>query len=551
MQKRLMFFSVLLFLLLQIPLLAQVADTVDVPSIDSQGPVDVLTRFIMGDTTTTGERNNINRVYRLKRGDIYLLSGRTYYYFPLRLIADDDESVQPPVIAPFPLADGSIPRISIEVNKDSYFKNLYIQGCSPTDQRNNSDRPLYIGPSEGVRLTIENCVVEAFKVAGIYNSGTKSSVFIKDCVWRNNNWSGVFTGQFFFNSATGTMDTISIVNSTFFCGSSYFLCTNRNYVGYVRFEHNTLFINHTNPFYAPYLNNAVIKNNIFFSPASCGETAFERQQGYYDWDGQRLSAGLSIDTIPTDIANTYGITDENRRINFSNNAYYWPQSVIDEMKAHSDVELPVWMNDRTLAFFNNDAQYPNLVQENNVEADPGYNSSVMQMVDSLVNYISVFRTLGSAHAYFYNPQGGGIFPARWPLPEDFSYTNSTLLTSADGGFPLGDLNWFPDKKAKWEEWTTDVENTLLVVPKEFSLVQNFPNPFNPTTNIQFSLPARGFTTLKVFDVLGSEVATLLNKEMIAGTHFVNFNAQKLTSGIYFYQLESGKLISVKKMMLIK
>lgn len=540
-----------LFLLSQLCLFAQVPDTVTVPNQDSQGPRDALTRFILGDTTATGERNNINRVYRLERGQIYFQTG--YFYaegFPLKLIGDGDMTLHPPVIAPFPLSDGSIPRITIYVYEDTHFRNLYFQGVAPTGQRNSADRPIAV-MGEGKRFTMNKCIVEGFRAAGVFNGGVNNSFFFNDNKWRNNNWSGVFTGQFFFNTGSGEvpLDTVSIVNNTFFLGSSYFMCTNRQFAKYVRFEHNTLFINHTNPFYAPYLSNADIKNNIFFSPASCGETEAERQQGYYDWDGEHLAV-FSINFIPTDMANTYGITDENRRVDLSNNAYFWPQSVLDMLDSKPLVDPPLWLNNRTANFFNDNTLYPNITESNNVEADPGFNSSVLTMVDTLVNYIDVFRTLGSATSYFYNPQGGPIFPARWPVPEDLAYTNTSLLTAADGGFPLGDLNWFPQKKQEWEIWLTDVDDNNLI-PEVFNLFQNYPNPFNPETVIKFQLPLNGFVSLKVYDMLGREITTLINNEMHAGNHEVNFNASNLSSGVYFYKLDSGAFSSIKKMMLLK
>lgn len=97
------------------------------------------------------------------------------------------------------------------------------------------------------------------------------------------------------------------------------------------------------------------------------------------------------------------------------------------------------------------------------------------------------------------------------------------------------------------------------VPKEFNLMQNYPNPFNPITKIQFSLPAieneysnfGTITTLRVFDNLGREVETLLSKHMLPGNYEIEFNAKKLSSGVYFYRLTSYKFSSSKKMILLR
>jgi hypothetical protein len=88
-------------------------------------------------------------------------------------------------------------------------------------------------------------------------------------------------------------------------------------------------------------------------------------------------------------------------------------------------------------------------------------------------------------------------------------------------------------------------------PTEFNLFQNYPNPFNPATIIEYSLPQKKMVTLKVFDVLGYEIATLVNEEKSAGNYTVKFDGSKLSSGIYFYQLKAENYISTKKLILLK
>ncbi|MFZ4622112.1 MAG: T9SS type A sorting domain-containing protein [Bacteroidota bacterium] len=90
-----------------------------------------------------------------------------------------------------------------------------------------------------------------------------------------------------------------------------------------------------------------------------------------------------------------------------------------------------------------------------------------------------------------------------------------------------------------------------VIPSEFILQQNYPNPFNPATTIGFTLSSANMTTLKIYDLLGREVATLMNEKKDAGVYTVPFNASTMTSGVYFYQLRSGSFIETKKMMLVK
>jgi hypothetical protein len=95
------------------------------------------------------------------------------------------------------------------------------------------------------------------------------------------------------------------------------------------------------------------------------------------------------------------------------------------------------------------------------------------------------------------------------------------------------------------------QSSVMLNPDDFNLAQNYPNPFNPETRISFSIPSKGLVTLKVFDMLGREVSSLVNEVKNAGVYDVKFNASALPSGTYFYRLETGNFVSTKKMMLIK
>ena len=95
------------------------------------------------------------------------------------------------------------------------------------------------------------------------------------------------------------------------------------------------------------------------------------------------------------------------------------------------------------------------------------------------------------------------------------------------------------------------EQEIEEIPTSFSLAQNFPNPFNPITTIQFSLPQAGDVTLKIYNVLGEEVKTLVNEYKEIGNHSVQFNANNLASGMYLYRFQAGSFVETKKMILLK
>lgn len=131
-------------------------------------------------------------------------------------------------------------------------------------------------------------------------------------------------------------------------------------------------------------------------------------------------------------------------------------------------------------------------------------------------------------------------------PPGTSYTNIHLIGCMIDSVEYGNPVW--------------IDETKPVFPKEFSLEQNYPNPFNPNTMIRYEIPGQSasgrrndnmLVVLKVYDVLGNEVAALVNEEKPAGKYEVEFDGTVLPSGIYFYQLRSGNYVETKKMVLLK
>ncbi len=104
---------------------------------------------------------------------------------------------------------------------------------------------------------------------------------------------------------------------------------------------------------------------------------------------------------------------------------------------------------------------------------------------------------------------------------------------------------------EYTELPLGVHNPVSSTPKEFSLMQNYPNPFNPSTVIQFSIPKTSFVSLKIYDMLGREISTLVSETKQAGSYEYNFNASNLPSGVYLYKIAAGDFTAAKKMMLVK
>jgi len=131
--------------------------------------------------------------------------------------------------------------------------------------------------------------------------------------------------------------------------------------------------------------------------------------------------------------------------------------------------------------------------------------------------------------------------------------DSSLSTPMEIATAEGDYNEYGGLLASQNKITLPQihSSVLQKAPKSYLLVQNYPNPFNPSTTIHYEIPNNGFVTLKVYDILGREVKTLVNQYESKGRYDVNFNAVNLASGIYIYRLQSGSFISTKKMLLLK
>jgi hypothetical protein len=103
----------------------------------------------------------------------------------------------------------------------------------------------------------------------------------------------------------------------------------------------------------------------------------------------------------------------------------------------------------------------------------------------------------------------------------------------------------------YTDYVTGIKETTHQVISSYSLSQNYPNPFNPVTNISFSIPKRSFVSVKLYDLLGREVSTIVSEELPAGNHSRQWNAVNISSGIYFYRLQAGSFTETKKLVLLR
>lgn len=177
-------------------------------------------------------------------------------------------------------------------------------------------------------------------------------------------------------------------------------------------------------------------------------------------------------------------------------------------------------------------------------------------VDSGLTYPYVSLLAVSGTNLFAVAYGSGVFLSTnfgtsWTqvnsgLNNKYVYSIAVNQTNLFAGLFYGGV-W----RKPLSEMITDVKGVQNNWPTSFSLQQNYPNPFNPSTMIDYSIPKTSLVTIKLYDILGKEILTVVNEEKSAGNYSVQFNGGNLSSGIYFYRMQSGNFVETKKLLLLK
>jgi hypothetical protein len=227
------------------------------------------------------------------------------------------------------------------------------------------------------------------------------------------------------------------------------------------------------------------------------------------------------------------------------------------------------LSEKTIGYFTDDVGWPYLSMANlDSTTNPGL--LVAPTNQEAIRRFLFFKWSSNADTnWAYNPADGT--GQIWPVNENISYTSSKLKTFGMNGFPVGDVyRWAT--ATKYNQWKTQaaMENRRISIwlstgadpgiqsvedrpgmPEKFELSQNYPNPFNPTTRIDYSIPEGGYVSLKVFNLLGQEVATLFAGVQHAGNYTATFDGSKFASGVYLYRLQSGSNSISRKLVFMK
>ena len=521
------------------------ADTLLVPSDFGGSPFGSINKFILGDTTATGERNNPDRYYKLEKNKIYFLDGIFFSDFDLRLIADDvEDGEKPPIVASTAGADGVIQLIQFKLFKNGYIKNIIFQMTPPSG--NGESNASFFLSGEGMNYEFDNVRIEWGLWTGMVTEVPVNKVVIKNCYFRNpqhktNIWNGRGFGFYQENPA----DSVIMQNNTFFNMNSFAFFADISSIppDYLLFDHNTIVNSMKFPIHSFWLPNATVTNNLFYNAHSYGETAADVVG--QDPDGQKYGI-INIDAIPSDLIEYYGIAEGDRKYVVANNGFFYKQEIRDYWDLYGLGETP-FMNERVLGMFADDANYPFLEVSNTYGNDPDFVNPGEGMT-SMIQWMKNKRDLMGNTYWGWDPDGDK-FAVQWPFPEDLSYNNPTLRTAADDNYPLGDLNWWPELKANWED---GIVATKDVPSSQINEVKVTPSPATDHLSIQYDLQKQGDITITVYNLRGAHVMTLFKGHQAQGKQTFDWTIDStIPSGIYLVRVSDGIGAFTKKVIIQK
>lgn len=518
-----------------------------------------------------------------------------------RLVQSDSE-LEPPNIHGTTVDGSATNGGFFQVRNDVTFKNL-IASASATN--NSQGWHVVIARSAGNTITLDNVLMEHNNWIFVHSNdfaGTK--VHISDSYFLNMSGEPILRNGGIYDNSRNPTSELVVENSTHVMAQGQFYKFRSFKFDKAFFNHNT-FVNVANNVLVGWGHhtNLTVTNNLF---VNSNATPYFPGKNFSSTDQDSLAHGIiNVAHLPEDDAafEQYTMYGKERKILVFNNGVFWDDRLDDivvqlnnmESRDRSDwVTQMITMNSRTQEIFNDNERYP-LMNEGNwvMGGDPDFiepRGLMTDMIDELV--ISIVDLADQGTRVFpkwrmpgnETSRGGddGLMPyPDWPIPANLAYNNSAYLTAGLGNLPLGDLNWFPESKALFNEWkeelhaelesaiddgrdpeyrslVTSIEDPAMLpnTPTRFELSQNYPNPFNPATQIRFTLQSNADVKLDIFDVTGRLVGTLINDSMNAGSHSVTWDATNQSgapvgSGVYIYRLTVGEEVQSRSMTLIK
>lgn len=510
--------------------------------------------IIKGDTLSNGSQ--AHNVYVFKRGETYFLDGQIDNVgYPITLKAEAGSGTKP-ILRNWPDANGNLNRM-VNGDDDVYISNLYMDGMGPNLTTTEPD-PTYAmngqllrAAAAGKVLVVDSCILNNAEQTIIRSNSGARKVQVTNSVIANSGQLSVDNlgnGRIidFRNGITDTciFRNCTMVNTQDRLIRHYGAAANSNtaYVDYFEMDHNTI-VNNTGAYGFIFLGDisgsVKISNNLFYNPMTLGiDTA----------DHQRFAEISAISETDSSTGFAYFPL-----IIEQPNTLYNPTYTMEHNVIVYDTTIKAYFS--TNGVTPAPALAPRLAAE--VVGDAPFTTADVTLTnipDNELNIMNWYRPLALSSV------GGGMITTTdvdmdrrdisyWLNDFDASYSTSDPAFEGTDGKPVGSGEWNSSV-------ITGISKTPNQIPNQFSLSNNYPNPFNPSTVINFGLPQTANVQIGIYNVLGQQVMLITNKEYPAGIHSLRFNADGLSSGIYIYTIKAvgangQKFISSKKMLLLK
>jgi len=516
--------------------------------------------------------------------DVYTVASGSVLYWDATLQVDFDlvirgensdwigKQTSPAVFVPIPDAGGTLFAFAQVTAGSITLENILMSGqssISPTEVIGN-----FVTEVGATEVVFDNCAFVDLDGNVVQTDSGPELVSVTNCMMINSHnlrdrpWGGHF-GRFNVPAALTIMENNTYVNHGRLFGNG------GNFYESDLIENHITSVNCQTNAQNLHWNQALMANNIFYNWSWLGRTPADVAYNYSitTWE---TFAGLALDSVSVYWGKNLLYRDPAIKDYYDNELAAAGATVSGYITWNLDVDSTILADDNFK------------IGKSFWDIDPGFVTPTDNL-DQMLAWLSMHYDpnitewtdwrVASPVTYV-----DGQPVVSWPPAFDLSYTNEYLLVGATDGLPVGDLNWFPEAKATYlanrDSYIAALEDSItnatsLYVPgdslseritaddlvsvekgtkvaRSFELDQNYPNPFNPTTAISFKLAKSQKISLKVYDVTGQLVKTVIdNKAQTAGAHSVTIDMADYSSGVYFTVLNAGDQKSVRKMTLIK
>lgn len=403
---------------------------------------------IQGDTTAEGERVP-NRVYQLRKGGFYYTTEAIQNDgWHLNISGDGPKEVDadgdnPPMLQMSTREDGTTPGKMFNIRGDFTLKGAIVNGKTTIGELKYEI--IDVRADDG-RFIFDDVIFEyaQWGIAGFYSKN--ADIWITNSKYRNLvSETQPWGGRGF--SVWADADTIWVENNTFMNIGGFTAQVEGSSPNFFLFNHNTIVNNGRQTILGAWLRDAYITNNLILNGFWQGESAQEISADRLASTDEQYAGMIAIDNLPPQ----YGL-DASRNIALANNSFFLESAYTTYFTTDNDtfdIRQQPLLQDRVAAIF--DANQNMVVSGNMMDTqDPGFTAYADNHADR-IQFITDIRQANSPITLHYWDPGRSAdnTSVQWPLPEDLTYSNATLKTAAIGGYPMGDLNWYPTEKATW------------------------------------------------------------------------------------------------------